>query len=476
MSSGYALVLMYCVPGASTMRPEFHVIWRPPTYPQCDGSVASRCACEHIRGSLAGEEPANAAILSGGGQERGPGVTDEPIGALLRRLRVEAGRSQDDQAAVLSDLSGRAVTRNEVSRWEHERRLLTPYWQEHVALSFGIPSAELRRAVGAARIRRRRGSVPPPTSVAPSALDESGRPDVPAAITLEEASQLTAHAHRCYQATRYQELATTLPPLSASVAELVEDSKGDRRRDAVLLLTSIEAVTAKLATKIGHGAAAWRAATRAQDAAHTADDAYARAAATYQLVCAALITGRTDMAEQLAVSAAAEIRGTTPSDLTWRGALTLIAAIIAARRHDGAAARDRLDYAERLADQLGTDGNIGWTAFGPTNVQIHRMSAAVELDEPRNALAVADGLETVEIPDGLRGRQAQVRLDSAWANAQLNEDPFALINLLDAERVAPQLVHSSHTARALITDLMRRERRHAMPGLRGLAERAGVVA
>lgn len=403
-------------------------------------------------------------------------MTDEPIGALLRRLRVEAGRSQDDQAAVLSDLSGRAVTRNEVSRWEHERRLLTPYWQEHVALSFGIPRSELRRAVGAARIRRRRGSGPSPRTVALESLDQRGQPHVPAAITLDEAIRLTGHAHRCYQATRYRELATTLPQLSASVAELVEDSKGDRRREALRTLASIEAVTAKLATKIGHGVAAWKAANRAQDAAQRADDAYARAAATYQLVCAALITGRRDTAERLAVLGAAEIRGATSLDLTWRGALTLIAAIIAARRRDEAEATGRLDHAERLADQLGTDGNIGWTAFGPTNVQIHRMSAAVELDEPRHALAAADQLEAVAIPDELRGRQAQVRLDSAWANAQLNEDPFALINLLDAERVAPELVHNSHTARALITDLMRRERRHTMPGLRGLAERAGVMA
>lgn len=235
-------------------------------------------------------------------------------------------------------------------------------------------------------------------------------------------------------------------------------------------------MSAKLATKIGHGAAAWKAAKRAKDAAQRSEDAYAEAAANYQLVCAALRTGRAEIAERLAVSATAQIRGMTPPDVTWRGALTLIAAIIAARRRDHAEALDRLDEAERLAEQLGADGNIGWTAFGPTNVQIHRMSTSVELDAPRSALAVADRLEAVAIPDELRGRQAQIRLDSAWANVQLNEDPFALINLLDAERVAPELVHSSPTTRALITDLMRRERRHAMPGLRGMAERAGVHA
>ncbi|MEV0681924.1 helix-turn-helix transcriptional regulator [Actinosynnema sp. NPDC050436] len=61
------------------------------------------------------------------------------IGDLLRRLRAGAGRSQSEQADVLSERAGRAVTRNEVSRWETEKRMPTPYWQQHCADSFGIP-------------------------------------------------------------------------------------------------------------------------------------------------------------------------------------------------------------------------------------------------------------------------------------------------------------------------------------------------
>ncbi|MEU7480069.1 helix-turn-helix transcriptional regulator [Lentzea sp. NPDC042327] len=78
------------------------------------------------------------------------------IGRLLRQLRLVAGRSQAEQAAVLSDLAGRAVTRNEVSRWEAESRLLTPYWQQHYAATFGTSVAELRRAVATAKASRRR--------------------------------------------------------------------------------------------------------------------------------------------------------------------------------------------------------------------------------------------------------------------------------------------------------------------------------
>ncbi|HWE89269.1 MAG TPA: helix-turn-helix transcriptional regulator [Pseudonocardiaceae bacterium] len=79
------------------------------------------------------------------------------IGALLRRLRVQAGRSQSEQADMLSTLAGRPVARNEVSRWEHEGRLLTPFWQEHYAASFGVPVTTLRRAVATSKAKRRQG-------------------------------------------------------------------------------------------------------------------------------------------------------------------------------------------------------------------------------------------------------------------------------------------------------------------------------
>ena len=77
------------------------------------------------------------------------------IGALLRALRDQTGRSQSEQADLLSELAGRPVTRNEVSRWENEARLLTSHWQRHYAASFGVPVAALRRAVAISKARRR---------------------------------------------------------------------------------------------------------------------------------------------------------------------------------------------------------------------------------------------------------------------------------------------------------------------------------
>ncbi|UMP05573.1 helix-turn-helix transcriptional regulator [Amycolatopsis sp. EV170708-02-1] len=81
------------------------------------------------------------------------------IGELLRTLRGGTGRSQTDQAAVLSELSGQAITRNEISRWESEKRLPTPFWQRYIAGSFGVEEKRVSRAVSAARAKRRKGRV-----------------------------------------------------------------------------------------------------------------------------------------------------------------------------------------------------------------------------------------------------------------------------------------------------------------------------
>lgn len=78
------------------------------------------------------------------------------IGALLRSRREGTGRSQASLAAALSEISGRAVTRNEVSRWESERRLPTPFWQEYIAASLEVDLQDVRRAVAATRAKRRK--------------------------------------------------------------------------------------------------------------------------------------------------------------------------------------------------------------------------------------------------------------------------------------------------------------------------------
>ncbi|MGW4061992.1 hypothetical protein ACWEGE_27190 [Amycolatopsis sp. NPDC004747] len=83
-------------------------------------------------------------------------MEQQGVGALLRTERKRAGRSQTDQAEVLSAIAGRAVTRNEVSRWESERRLPTPFWQRHIAASFEVGVQEIQVAVTMTRTEQRK--------------------------------------------------------------------------------------------------------------------------------------------------------------------------------------------------------------------------------------------------------------------------------------------------------------------------------
>ncbi len=82
--------------------------------------------------------------------------TDFVVGPLLVRLRREAGRTQAAQAEVLTRLAGTLITRYEITRWEHERRLPGAYWRPYLAKSFGVPLAEIEAAVTTSRKQRRR--------------------------------------------------------------------------------------------------------------------------------------------------------------------------------------------------------------------------------------------------------------------------------------------------------------------------------
>ena len=257
---------------------------------------------------------------------------------------------------------------------------------------------------------------------------------------------------------------------------LVAESRGAERTRALELQSSVYVAAAKLVTKVGNDELAWLTADRAASAALQAESPTLAAAAAYQVACAFLKNDRLDEAETVAMVTAANLRDDSSTGLSVRGALTLIAAVIAGRRNDCPEATERLQRAQLLADQLGEDGNYGWTAFGPTNVTIHRVSTAAELGDAGEAIAKAEYVDVAALPAGLLSRRAQVHIDMAWAYTQRRADAEAVVNLLEAERVAPQTLRYNVLVRELLREMLKRERRTATPGLRALALRAGVLS
>jgi transcriptional regulator with XRE-family HTH domain len=84
-------------------------------------------------------------------------MPEDAFAELLRQLRREAGRTQDEQADAINAVSGRAtMTRREVSRYESGKNVPTDRTLGHIAAACGVPLEPLLREANAARARRKK--------------------------------------------------------------------------------------------------------------------------------------------------------------------------------------------------------------------------------------------------------------------------------------------------------------------------------
>ena len=215
---------------------------------------------------------------------------------------------------------------------------------------------------------------------------------------LAELRRSASNTHSAYQAAKYASVIRDIPRLVTD-ADSALTNAGIDDREATLSYVETYVVASKLLTKLGVGDLGAVTADRAAMAAGRADSPAAQGMAVYQVVTALLRSDQVDQAEQLAMRMAQQLRPAVRSDdpalVSVTGALWLIAAVIAARRTDRWEADRRLDEASALAGLLGHDANYAWTAFGPTNVAIHRVSVAAELGDPAAALAAGVDLDAL---------------------------------------------------------------------------------
>ncbi|GAA0907634.1 helix-turn-helix domain-containing protein [Virgisporangium aurantiacum] len=298
-------------------------------------------------------------------------------------------------------------------------------------------------------------------------------------IALEDFRAQVIGTHEAYQAARYQEVVAGLPALLSSADAVHRTAAGDTRREALHEYVSAYTVTAKLLTKMGVNDLALLAADRCATAAVDADSLSARGMAAYQVVCALMRNDRIEDAERLAVSMAELVQRQAgpgkPTLLSVGGALWLASAIAAARRTDRPEADRRLDIASGLATTLGEDGNFAWTAFGPTNVALHRAAVAAELGDPGEVDRVSEDIDPARLPVGLSGRRSQIHVDLAWANVQRKRDADALLHLLEAEEIAPEAVRYNSRVGELVREMLARQKKSKTSALHKLAVRAGVL-
>lgn len=279
-----------------------------------------------------------------------------------------------------------------------------------------------------------------------------------------------------YQNSRFGFAAGRAPLLLADALLAARQYDGDDGiRSHELLALSYQAAASVL-TKLGEADLAWMAAERGLAAAQQTGN-HAIMGSLFRSVSFALLSiGRHEPAMQLTESGAAylepHLNGGDGDLLSAYGMLYLAGSMAASRSEDRAKTRGYLAEADDAARRLGVDGNHLWTAFGPTNVAIHRVNTAMELGDVQVALDLGPDLDTSALPAERRVRHS---LDVARAFNASGRIEAAVATVLNAERLAPEQVRHHYLSRQLVLNWVRNTQ--GKPGfeLDSLARRMRVV-
>lgn len=264
-----------------------------------------------------------------------------------------------------------------------------------------------------------------------------------------------------YQQSRYFRLARRLPLLITD-AQTVSRLYGTGSVDGVRahrLLASVHQLATGVLTKLGEADLASLAAAKGLSAAHISGSEL-MIGSLYRSVTHALVSiGEYEQAVALSRAASDYLQPglntASPEYLSVYGTLHLVGAVAASRQENRADTTTFLGTAEESARRLGRDGNYLWTAFGPTNVAIHRVTAAMELGDVQIAVDLGPRIVTTGLPTERRVRHS---IETARAFARWNRVDSALDLLLDAELQAPEQVRYHRLSRSLVRDMLRRPR------------------
>jgi transcriptional regulator with XRE-family HTH domain len=304
----------------------------------------------------------------------------------------------------------------------------------------------------------------------------TGNPPASQAPSLAELRTDVASTWEAYQDSQYGFVSFRLPTLVRAVHATVAVSSGHDRELALALMGLTYQAAATLLTKLGEADLAWIAAERGLNAAQQSGDMVVVGSLFRSVAHTLLATGRYREAKQLTQDAAGllepHLSGASAEFLSVYGTLFLAGSIAAARDDDRATVRTFLDHAEEAARRVGHDSNHLWTAFGPTNVAIHRAATALDLGDVQVAIDLGPKVDTTRMPIERRVRHA---MDTARAYSAWNRTEEALTTLLTAERLAPEQVRHHAISRQLVQTWMRRGRGRPSYQLAALARRVHVV-
>ncbi|MER5937383.1 XRE family transcriptional regulator [Streptomyces sp. NPDC001928] len=266
-------------------------------------------------------------------------------------------------------------------------------------------------------------------------------------------------------------------PLVLADALIAARSYGGREREQANELLALTYQSAAMVLgKVGGVDLAWIAADRGLGAAQQSGNPAVIGSLFRSVGHCLLSTGRFDAAVQLIGDASDYLRpglsGASPEFLSIYGTLFLAGSMAAARAEERSIVREFLAEADQATHQLGQDANQMWTAFGPTNVDIHRVATAGELGDMQVAADLGPRIDTSSLPTERRTRH---NIEVARALSAHNRVEDALAMILEAESWAPEQLRRHYLARELVLTGVRNQRGRPNRAMADLADRLHVV-
>jgi transcriptional regulator with XRE-family HTH domain len=292
---------------------------------------------------------------------------------------------------------------------------------------------------------------------------------------LDALAGAVADAWTSYQQGRFLAAAYPLPRLLAEAHAAISECRDDAQQRALSLLALTYQSAAMVLTKLGERDLAWLAADRGLAAARSSQSMITVGSLTRSVAHCLLSKDRYADALRVVHDGADNLepaRSDAPVHASLLGTLLLTGSVAASRSGDRRLANELLRRADATAHRLGKDANHMWTAFGPTNVAIHRVSAAMELGDAQIAIDQGVSLDASPLPVE---RQVRHALEVARAYSARNRTPEAVAAVLEAEQKAPEQVRSHFIARQLVTRWVRTSRGKPSFQLAGLAKRVRVL-
>ena len=285
-----------------------------------------------------------------------------------------------------------------------------------------------------------------------------------------ELATATAEVARMRRDARHLALLEVLPALMMETTAAAQDGSPETR-ERLFGLLSIQLFAAHSVThKTGYEDLSAVVEDRFTWASDHSGDELLRAVAAWARTTTMLAVGSYDIGLRLLDRAQNRIAGVVAGrgdggrggGLRISGPLHLRSAMLAARAGDADSARSHLAEAARLVRATGDadqDGGYHQLSFGPTNLAIHEVAAAVELGDGGAAVARASELSIQATPGLPRVRIGHHYVDLSRAQLWIGDREGALVSLHTARTLAPEQTRHHPTTREVVRMLVQAHQR-----------------